>query len=229
MPLDTSAAAVNKRNFRFLGITRKHLEERRELNAKLLEEKKRLPRIVNKICSNPTNPDEDCFAMTLELGSPLDSPHIKKKAPVVIDPQLSPIQLELCVKAGKAAEAIQFYQAAFGAEVLSTTTQLKSMDGGDIPLIQEAQLKIYSNLYLISDKEPSPTNSGLSYLLTDDVDLIVDKAVNAGASVSGKLIRVYSECQIWCSVVKLIDPYDNVWIIYSRLCPSCLQIFALFA
>lgn len=60
---DTSPAAAAERRFRFTRIIRKYKEEGRELNAKIQEEKKRLPDVINKLCPYPLNPDQACFAM----------------------------------------------------------------------------------------------------------------------------------------------------------------------
>lgn len=45
---------------------REELERDRQLTAKIIEEKKRIPpipRIVKKLCPNAIDPNEDCFAM----------------------------------------------------------------------------------------------------------------------------------------------------------------------
>lgn len=231
---DTSPAAAAERRFRFTRIIRKYKEEGRELNAKIQEEKKRLPDVINKLCPYPLNPDQACFAMTLETDINSRSknhgpqPIIitgKSKVPADDEPQCLAIKPELLINIGKIDEALSFYKAAFGAKVMAPRIL-----GNLGPTPSGIELHIGSDIIVINyhKDESSPRTSFFS-LSTDDVEFAVEKAVKAGAIVAGKLVQVYSNCQVWCSLVKVYDPFGHVWIIYNKLCASCLQSFLLLA
>ncbi|KAK1383673.1 VOC domain-containing protein [Heracleum sosnowskyi] len=235
---DTSRAAALERRFRFSRTFRKYKEEGRELNAKIKEEKKRLPDVINKLCPYPLNPDLDCFAMTLETDItrrnetplPIIITDTEPKVPADDEPQCLAIKSELFVKRGKTIEALRFYKAAFGAEVMTKRFLRKRKANQGLAPISGIELKIGSDIILLSGlkDESSPPRSFFS-MSTTDVESAVDKVVKAGATVLGKPVQVYSNCQIWCSMVKLNDPYGNLWIIYNKLCASCLQSFLLLA
>lgn len=59
---------------------------------------------------------------------------------------------ELLVPAMKAAEAVQFYKAAFGAEELKRMNHAKRKAEQEVPLILCAELKIGSSSLLVCDQ-----------------------------------------------------------------------------
>lgn len=68
---------------------------------------------------------------------------------VVVFSSLKP---QLCVQAPKAADAVQFYKAAFGAEELKRATHPKRKAEQDLPLILCAELKIGPCIVVVCDQ-----------------------------------------------------------------------------
>lgn len=59
---------------------------------------------------------------------------------------------QLLVQAPKAADAVQFYKAAFGAEELKRATHPKRKAEQDLPLILSAELKIGPSVIIVGDQ-----------------------------------------------------------------------------
>jgi uncharacterized glyoxalase superfamily protein PhnB len=113
-----------------------------------------------------------------------------------------------------AAQAIEFYKKALGAE------ELMRMAGPD-GKIGHAELKIGDSIIFINDENPawgcnSPqtlggTPSGL-YLYVGDVDKSFQRAVDAGAQVKMPVTDMF-----WGDRMgNLVDPYGHAWTIATH-------------
>ncbi|KAK3001860.1 hypothetical protein RJ639_022129 [Escallonia herrerae] len=131
----------------------------------------------------------------------------------------SALKPQLFVEAPKAADAVQFYKAAFGAEEGVRVMHPKRKADQELPLVLSAELKLGSSAFLVSDltddsSAPVKTvGSGTVFCLeTDDVDAAVGKAVAAGAVSEGETAEREGAC---CGgrVGKVKDPYGIVWLI----------------
>lgn len=129
--------------------------------------------------------------------------------PATIATTLAPM---LSVRNG--AKAVDFYQTAFGAEVLF---RLDGEDGGVV-----AQLKVGASEFWIADESPehsnfSPDTLGggtVRMILTvPDPDSVFDKAVAAGARV----IRPVTDEPYHWRVGRLVDPFGHHWEIGKPL------------
>ncbi|HKQ04710.1 MAG TPA: VOC family protein [Blastocatellia bacterium] len=109
-----------------------------------------------------------------------------------------------------AAQAMEFYKQAFGAEEISRHT---TPDGGKVV---HGELKVGDSHLFICDEFPewgaqSPEtlngNSGAFYLYVENSDESFNRAVNAGAAI----IRPVEET-FWGDRVGVIsDPYGHKW------------------
>ncbi len=112
-----------------------------------------------------------------------------------------------------AIEAIEFYKNAFGAEEVYRYTL---PDGKSI---MHAVLKIGNSMLMLVDDLPdmcgahcgSPSSIGgtcvFLHLYVDDVDILVDKAQEAGATIKIPLMDAF-----WGDRYgQLIDPYGHIW------------------
>ena len=118
----------------------------------------------------------------------------------------------LNVRQGKAA--IEFYKAAFGAEVI---LQTQSPDGEIV-----AQLRVGTSSFWLADespvhKNPSPETLGGStfrmVLVVDEPDAVFAQALSAGAE---SLWPVADQCYGW-RVGRLVDPFGHHWEIGKPL------------
>lgn len=125
---------------------------------------------------------------------------------------VSPVVPHLCVRGAK--KALEFYQAAFGAEVLSM------MPMGD--LVGHADLKIGGARVYVADEMPgfgavkSPKSlkgtSANLHLWVEDCDAAFARAVAAGAKVAMPLTD-----QFWGDRYGMVvDPFGHVWAISSH-------------
>ena len=115
---------------------------------------------------------------------------------------------------GRAAEAIDFYVRAFGAE------EAMRMPGEDGKRLMHAHLKINGGSLMMHDDFPEFTggpvgapNAVTLHLQVDDADRWFDRAVAAGATVSMPMAD-----QFWgdrYGVVK--DPFGHSWSIGSPI------------
>jgi PhnB protein len=113
-----------------------------------------------------------------------------------------------------AAQAIEFYKKAFGAEVLNI------MRDGDS--IMHAALKIGDSILMLNDEYPqmgslsplSTNGAGVTmHIYTDNVDTAFDRAVAAGATVSMPLMD-----QFWGDRYGLLtDPYGHKWSLAAHV------------
>jgi PhnB protein len=114
-----------------------------------------------------------------------------------------------------AANAIEFYKAAFGATELF---RMASPTGG----IGHAEIKIGDSAVMLADESPqmgalSPQTVGacpLSFLVyVDDVDAVFSRAVDAGAKVTAPLTdKFYGD-----RVGGVSDPFGYSWYIATRI------------
>lgn len=109
-----------------------------------------------------------------------------------------------------AAEAIEFYVRAFGAE----EKERRPGPGGKI---MHAELKIGDSVVMLSDEFPgmsgsrSPQSlggsSGYLFLYVPDVDQLFRRAVDAGAKVEMPLTNMFWGDRFG----KLLDPFGHTW------------------
>ncbi|XP_027092593.1 uncharacterized protein At5g48480 [Coffea eugenioides] len=127
----------------------------------------------------------------------------------------------LFVEAPKANDAVQFYKVAFGAEEVNRTVHPKRKAEQELPLLLSAELKLGSFSFLVSDliaddsRAPVKTvGGGVAFCLeTEEVEAAVEKAVGAGAISED--VSEADCCGGDGRVVKLKDPYGNVWLVCS--------------
>jgi len=108
-----------------------------------------------------------------------------------------------------AAQAIEFYQKAFGAQSLGT---MLTPDGK----VMHAALKIGDSMLMLNDEFPemgalSPLSTGGTavtlHLYLEDVDTAFARAVSAGAAVKMPLMD-----QFWGDRYGIVsDPYGHQW------------------
>lgn len=115
-----------------------------------------------------------------------------------------------------AAEAIAFYQKAFGAE------ELMRMPGPDGKGVMHAELKIGDSVVFLADEFPgmasaSPKKFGGTtvtiHLYVNDVDAWFNRAVGAGAQVTMPLMNMF-----WGDrFCKVTDPFGHEWSIAQHI------------
>ena len=116
----------------------------------------------------------------------------------------------LGIRDGRAAEAIDFYKAAFGAE------ELARMPADDGKRLMHAHLKINGGSVMLNDDFPEYTGrqagppEGITlHLQVADADALWRRAVDAGASVTMELAD-----QFWGDRYgQLQDPFGHRWSI----------------
>jgi PhnB protein len=114
-----------------------------------------------------------------------------------------------------AEQAIEYYKKAFGAE---ETVRMDTPDGR----IGHAELKIGDSHVMLSDPFPqastTPPNtlggtSGSIFMYVDDVDSVVQKAVDAGATVTMEVAD-----QFWGDRFgSITDPFGHSWSIATHV------------
>ena len=114
-----------------------------------------------------------------------------------------------------AAEAIAYYKKAFGAE---ETVRMDAPDGR----IGHAELKIGDSHVMLSDPFPQASTtppkelggtSASVFMYVEDVDAVVQKAVDAGATVTMEV-----EDQFWGDRFgSITDPFGHNWSIATHV------------
>jgi len=115
-----------------------------------------------------------------------------------------------------AEKAIEFYQKAFGAEVLGCKK------GPDGQKVMHSELKIGNSMFFVNDEFPEmggcqgPNALGGSpvtlHLYVEDVDALFQRAVKAGAQVTMPLNDTF-----WGDRYgQIVDPYGHRWSLASR-------------
>ncbi|RZC47247.1 hypothetical protein C5167_040203 [Papaver somniferum] len=130
------------------------------------------------------------------------------------------VKPQLVIQGSKAAEAIQFFKTAFGAEELKRDLHPKRKADQELPSVVSAELKLGSLVLVVSDLPDGTTTlaNGTGYtfcLETEDVNGLVKGAVSAGAVLDGELTEGAEEGCCGGPAGKLTDPYGNVWLICS--------------
>lgn len=125
-------------------------------------------------------------------------------------PEPSEAKIAPWLSVRNAAEAIEFYKAAFGA---SERYRLEDSDGK--PAI--AQLSVReADFWVQKDPESSPESVGRGsvrmILTVDDPDSVFEQAVAAGAT---EVVPV-GEAHGW-RIGRLVDPFGHHWEIGKRL------------
>ena len=114
-----------------------------------------------------------------------------------------------------AAEALVFYQKAFGAKVAG---QMSDEQGR----IGHAEIHIGDARIYLADEHPeigfiSPTSLGGSAVMIEmtvpDVDAVMERAVEAGATVA----RPADDQDYGWRNGKLLDPFGHMWMISSPI------------
>jgi PhnB protein len=114
-----------------------------------------------------------------------------------------------------AAEAIEYYKNAFGAKERS---RMEAPDGS----IGHAELEIGDSLVMLSDPFPQATTrtpkelggtTATVFLYVEDVDAVVKRAVDAGATVTMEVAD-----QFWGDRFGAItDPFGHSWSIATHV------------
>ncbi len=121
----------------------------------------------------------------------------------------------ITIRDGRAAEAIDFYIAAFGA------TEQRRMAGPDGKRLMHAHLTINGSSLMLNDDFPEyhgpgdvgggPPSGVTLHLQVDDADMWFDRAVSAGASVKMPLENMF-----WGDRYgHVTDPFGYTWSIGS--------------
>ncbi|UOF00671.1 VOC family protein [Bdellovibrio reynosensis] len=126
----------------------------------------------------------------------------------------APLAPYLCVR--NAAQAIEFYQKAFGAKVI-----FRMDDPSGSGKIGHAELKIENAHIYLCDEFPEMDTRGpesiggspvMLHLYVKDVDAFTERAVKAGITVDRRV-----ENQIYGDRGgKFIDPFGHIWWIASH-------------
>jgi len=114
-----------------------------------------------------------------------------------------------------AAEAIKYYKRAFGAK---ERLRMETPDGS----IGHAELEIGDSLFMLSDPFPQSnttppktagTTTGGIFMYVEDVDAVVKKAVDQGATVAMEVAD-----QFWGDRFgTVIDPFGHSWSIATHV------------
>lgn len=114
-----------------------------------------------------------------------------------------------------AKKAIEFYQKAFGASVISVMN-------GDENQVMHAEIKIGDSIVMLADEWPScgvlgpqslGGSSGSLLIYTKDVDADFDRAIKAGCT---SIFPVTD--QFWGDRYgKLSDPFGHVWSLATHI------------
>ena len=114
-----------------------------------------------------------------------------------------------------AAAAIDYYTQAFGAK---ERMRMEAPDGK----IGHAELEIGDSLVMLSDPMPQATarppgelggTSGGVFLYVDDVDAVVQRAVDAGATVTMEVAD-----QFWGDRFgSITDPFGHLWSVATHV------------
>lgn len=120
----------------------------------------------------------------------------------------------LCIK--NAAEAIEFYRKAFGAEEILRM-------GGPGGMVAPAEIKVGDTIVMLSEEFPgmegygSPSTLGGTtsnlHLYVEDADTAFNKAVGAGCKVAYPMENTF-----WGDRYrKVVDPYGHHWGIATHI------------
>lgn len=125
-----------------------------------------------------------------------------------------------------AAKAIEFYKVAFGA------TELFRLHDQASGRVGHAELLIYGGLLMLSDENPAWHNKSPSTLggtavklclMVDDVDATVEKAKDAGATVTMPPMDMFYGFRSG----SISDPFGHEWMIQreiEKVSPEEMQV-----
>jgi PhnB protein len=113
----------------------------------------------------------------------------------------------------RGAQAIEFYQAAFGASVLYR------IDGEDGTVV--AQLSVGGAKFWVADESPEHKNFSPETLGGGTVRIVMvvedpDAAVNHAVAVGGKIVNPVADQYGW-RVGRVLDPFGHHWEIGKQL------------
>jgi len=129
-------------------------------------------------------------------------------------PDMSTTSIAPMLSVRRGAQAVEFYQAAFGAAVLFR------LDGDNGTVV--AQLSVGSAQFWVADESPehlnfSPESLGGAttrmVMVVDDPDSVFDRALAAGA----KVVHPVSDQPYGWRVGRLVDPFGHHWEIGKPL------------
>ena len=121
------------------------------------------------------------------------------------------VTAHLTIPDGRAAEAVDFYRRAFGAE-----PAMEPMMGEDGKRIMHAHLRLNGGSLMLNDDfpeygggKPAPNGAVTLHLQVTDADAVFNQALEAGATETMKL-----EDQFWGDRYgQLRDPFGVTWSI----------------
>ena len=125
----------------------------------------------------------------------------------------SKASIEPMLSVRRGAQAVEFYQAAFGASVLYR------IDGDDGSVV--AQLSVAGAKFWVADESPehknfSPETLGGStvriVMVVEDPDVVFNNAVAVGAKIVNPVAEQYG----W-RVGRVVDPFGHHWEIGKQL------------
>lgn len=127
------------------------------------------------------------------------------------------VTAHLTIPDRRAAEAIDFYRAAFGAE-----PAMEPMMGEDGRRIMHAHLRLNGGSLMLNDDfpeysggKPAPNDAVTLHLQVTDADALFNRALEAGATEIMKL-----EDQFWGDRYgQLRDPFGYTWSIGAPAVP----------
>jgi uncharacterized glyoxalase superfamily protein PhnB len=115
----------------------------------------------------------------------------------------------------QATKAIEFYQKAFGAQVLGVH---KTPDGK----VMHATLKVGDSQFMLADEFPGMSNPAAQTLggspvvlnlYSEDIDTLFNQAVSAGATVKMPLAN-----QFWGDRYgQIVDPFGHSWALGAHI------------
>ena len=127
--------------------------------------------------------------------------------------QSHPAKIEPMLSVRNGAGAVEFYKAAFGAEVLFLLE-----DGGSVV----AQLSVGGAVFWVADESPEHLNFSPETLgggtvrlvmVVDDPDAAFERAIAAGATV----VRSVADEPYQWRVGRVVDPFGHHWEIGKPL------------
>jgi len=130
-----------------------------------------------------------------------------------VSSQSHPAKIEPMLSVRNGARAVEFYKAAFGAEVLFLLE-----DGGSVV----AQLSVGGAVFWVADESPEHLNFSPETLgggtirlvmIVDDPDAAFERAVAAGATV----VRSVADEPYQWRVGRVVDPFGHHWEIGKPL------------
>jgi PhnB protein len=105
-----------------------------------------------------------------------------------------------------AAQAIEFYKKAFGAE---ERFRMPGPNG----VVMHAELKIGDSILMVSEAMQEPPTTGAIHLYVNDVDKVWKQAIAAGGKEVTPLANMFWGDRFG----RLTDPYGNKWALSTHV------------